>query len=91
MPVNEIVVLLTGIVGVMGAIIGAAKIIANAPAERRKTEAEADQADAEAAKAWLQREIRSLGGVTPLSLLDTDPGVDMVMDTLGRIEQGIAA
>lgn len=47
--------------------------------------------DAEAAKAWLQREIRSLGGVTPLSLLDTDPGVDMVMDTLGRIEQGIAA
>lgn len=47
--------------------------------------------DEEAAKAWLQREIRSLGGVSPLSLLDTDAGVDLVMDTLGRIEYGIAA
>lgn len=47
--------------------------------------------DETAATAWIQRHIRSLGGVTPLSLLDTDAGVDLVMDTLGRIEQGIGA
>jgi putative toxin-antitoxin system antitoxin component (TIGR02293 family) len=47
--------------------------------------------DESAAEAWIQREIRSLGGVSPLSLLDTDAGVDLVMDTLGRIEYGIAA
>ncbi|MDP2882807.1 MAG: DUF2384 domain-containing protein [Azonexus sp.] len=47
--------------------------------------------DETAATAWIQHRIRSLGGVTPLSLLDTDAGVDLVMDTLGRIEHGIAA
>lgn len=47
--------------------------------------------EASAATAWIQRRIRSLGNVTPLSLLDTDAGVDLVMDTLGRIEHGIAA
>lgn len=47
--------------------------------------------DESAAKAWIQREIRSLGGVSPLSLLDTEAGVDLVMDTLARIEYGIAA
>ena len=33
----------------------------------------------------------SLGGVTPLSMLDTDLGAGSVMDTLGRIEHGIFA
>jgi putative toxin-antitoxin system antitoxin component (TIGR02293 family) len=47
--------------------------------------------DEGAAKAWIQRDIRSLGGVSPLSLLDTEAGVDLVMDTLARIEYGIAA
>lgn len=47
--------------------------------------------DEGAATAWIQHRIRSLGGVTPLSLLDTDAGVDLVMDTLGRIEHGIVA
>jgi putative toxin-antitoxin system antitoxin component (TIGR02293 family) len=54
----------------------------------RATEVLEDEA---AATAWIQHRIRSLGGVTPLSLLDTDAGVDLVMDTLGRIEHGIAA
>jgi putative toxin-antitoxin system antitoxin component (TIGR02293 family) len=40
---------------------------------------------------WLCTEIRSLGGVQPLSLLDTGVGYSWVMDTLGRIEHGIAA
>lgn len=45
--------------------------------------------DQESGKAWLCRRIRSLGGVTPLSLLDTQAGYELVMQTLGRIEQGI--
>ncbi|MBM3343610.1 MAG: DUF2384 domain-containing protein [Betaproteobacteria bacterium] len=32
---------------------------------------------------------RSLGNVTPLSLLDTDLGAEAVTDTLGRIEHGV--
>jgi putative toxin-antitoxin system antitoxin component (TIGR02293 family) len=40
---------------------------------------------------WLHREIRSLGGEQPVSLLDTEAGFELVMDTLGRIESGIVA
>ena len=47
--------------------------------------------DREAASAWLKREIRSLGGVTPISLMDTDSGFELVMRTLGRIEYGVVA
>ena len=47
--------------------------------------------DQAAASAWLQRENRSLGGVTPMSLLDTDSGYELVMQTLGRIEHGVVA
>ena len=43
------------------------------------------------ASAWLKREIRSLGGVTPLSLMDTYSGFALVMNTLGRIEHGVVA
>jgi putative toxin-antitoxin system antitoxin component (TIGR02293 family) len=41
------------------------------------------------AAAWLQRPNRALGGVAPLSLLDTDIGAQEVEDVLGRIEYGI--
>ena len=44
-----------------------------------------------AALAWLQSPNAALGGVTPLSLLDTDVGADSVLDTLGRIEHGVFA
>ena len=40
---------------------------------------------------WLQSPNAALGGVTPLSLLDTDIGADSVLDTLGRIEHGVFA
>ena len=40
---------------------------------------------------WLKTPNRSMGGVTPLSLLDTDLGAETVLDTLGRIEHGIFA
>jgi len=42
-----------------------------------------------AAKAWMGRENRALGGATPMSLLDTDIGTRAVEDVLGRIEYGI--
>jgi len=40
---------------------------------------------------WLKSVNPSLGGVTPLSLLDTDIGAEALMDTLGRIEHGVFA
>ena len=43
------------------------------------------------ALAWLKTENPALGDVTPLSLMDTDIGADSVLDTLGRIEQGVFA
>ena len=47
--------------------------------------------DADAALSWLQSTNAALGGVTPLSLLDTEIGADSVLDTLGRIEHGVFA
>jgi putative toxin-antitoxin system antitoxin component (TIGR02293 family) len=47
--------------------------------------------DESGAKLWIQRNNRSLGGVSPLSLLDTEVGYELVLDTLGRIEYGIVA
>lgn len=46
---------------------------------------------ADSALNWLQSQNAALGGVTPLSLLDTDIGADSVLDTLGRIEHGVFA
>ncbi|MBC7415268.1 MAG: DUF2384 domain-containing protein [Herminiimonas sp.] len=43
------------------------------------------------ARDWLGSAIRSLGGETPLSLLDTEAGYELVMDTLSRIEFGVYA
>lgn len=45
----------------------------------------------EAACGWINRSNRSLGGVTPLSLLDTEIGYELVLDTLGRIEFGVVS
>jgi putative toxin-antitoxin system antitoxin component (TIGR02293 family) len=47
--------------------------------------------DLDASIHWLKSANASLGGATPLSLLDTDIGAEGVMDTLGRIEQGVFA
>lgn len=40
---------------------------------------------------WLKAPNISLSGVTPISLLDTEIGAELVTDVLGRIEHGIAA
>lgn len=47
--------------------------------------------DEVAARAWINRNNRSLGGETPLSLLDTEVGYELVLDTLGRIEYGVVS
>ncbi len=47
--------------------------------------------DDQAALDWIKAENASLGQATPLSMLDTDLGAGAVMDTLGRIEQGVFA
>lgn len=53
--------------------------------------AEAVFEDLDTAVDWLKSANASLGGATPLSLLDTDIGAESVMDTLGRIEHGVFA
>jgi putative toxin-antitoxin system antitoxin component (TIGR02293 family) len=40
-------------------------------------------------KAWMTDSISSLGGRTPLSLLDTVEGYELVANTLSRIELGV--
>lgn len=47
--------------------------------------------DEEAARKWINRENRSLGGESPLALLDTEAGYELVLDTLARIEYGVYA
>ena len=48
-------------------------------------------ADEERALEWLQASIMALGGLIPMSLLDTSTGVDLVLTELGRIEYGVFA
>lgn len=43
------------------------------------------------ARNWLKKPSRALGGVSPLSLLDTDIGAGAVLEELGRIEYGVFA
>ncbi|WP_187269507.1 type II RES/Xre toxin-antitoxin system antitoxin [Flagellimonas hymeniacidonis] len=47
--------------------------------------------DKESFHIWLHTENIPLGKVTPLSLLDTNLGISMVKDELGRIEHGLFA
>jgi putative toxin-antitoxin system antitoxin component (TIGR02293 family) len=47
--------------------------------------------DETAARAWISRNNRSMGGNAPLSLLDTEVGYELVLDTLGRIEYGVVS
>ena len=47
--------------------------------------------DVEKAHLWLNRENRTLGGETPLGMVDTDHGARAVEALLGRIGHGLAA
>ncbi|MCW3116376.1 MAG: hypothetical protein JWM28_458 [Chitinophagaceae bacterium] len=42
-------------------------------------------------KTWMKSPVHAFRGVTPVSLLDTSIGFDMVFKELGRIEHGIFA
>lgn len=53
---------------------------------RRAVEVFGDEAQA---KAWMIDSVSSLGGRTPLSLLDTMEGYELVISTLSRIEYGV--
>jgi putative toxin-antitoxin system antitoxin component (TIGR02293 family) len=44
---------------------------------------------AEPARIWMSRDNRALGGVSPLSLLDTDIGCRQVEDALARVSHGV--
>jgi putative toxin-antitoxin system antitoxin component (TIGR02293 family) len=41
------------------------------------------------AKKWINKKVRSLGGATPKSLIETEQGYDLVIQTLGKIEFGV--
>jgi antitoxin PrlF len=41
------------------------------------------------AEGWFNRPNRALGGTKPLELLDTDAGVEQVVDLLNRIDYGV--
>jgi putative toxin-antitoxin system antitoxin component (TIGR02293 family) len=45
--------------------------------------------DEEKVSAWLKAPNYALGGVVPTTLLDTIPGIELVLDELGRIEHGV--
>lgn len=47
--------------------------------------------DSSKAARWMVRPNRPLGSVAPMTLLDTDIGVEQVREELGRIEHGIFA
>lgn len=38
---------------------------------------------------WLKNPNYALGNIAPMSLFDTTPGIEMVLDELGRIEHGV--
>ena len=65
-----------------------AKLLRLARAVGRANEVFEDPA---AALHWLKAPNAALSGASPLSILDTEIGAESVLDTLGRIEQGVYA
>ncbi len=47
------------------------------------------EGDREAAKRWLERPARALGGVTPLEAAETEIGAQEVGNLIGRLEHGV--
>ena len=43
----------------------------------------------ELAEGWLKSPVLALGGDTPMELIISDKGIDMVLNELGRIEHGL--
>jgi putative toxin-antitoxin system antitoxin component (TIGR02293 family) len=49
------------------------------------------EGDTDAARAWLGRPNKALGGETPLSAVETEIGAREVEDLIGRLEHGVFA
>jgi putative toxin-antitoxin system antitoxin component (TIGR02293 family) len=47
--------------------------------------------DHDKAMTWIKSPCYTLGDQVPMTLLDTSEGIELVMDTLGRIEYGVFA
>ncbi len=47
------------------------------------------EGDADAARAWLNRPSKALGGETPLLAVETEIGARQVEDLIGRLEHGV--
>ena len=47
------------------------------------------EGDADAARTWLSRSNKALGGETPLSAVETELGAREVEDVIGRLEHGV--
>ena len=47
------------------------------------------EGDKDAAKDWLKRPAKALGGESPFTQLDTQAGADNVRDLIGRLEHGV--
>jgi len=45
----------------------------------------------ELAEGWLKSPVLALGGDTPMELMISDKGIDLVLNELGRIEHGIVS
>ena len=58
---------------------------------RVTTRAEQALGDAGKARRWLRKRNRALQGRCPLDLLDSEAGVRVVEQVLGRIEHGLGA
>jgi len=57
--------------------------------EKVMTRAQIVFEDANDVKTWVIGRNRALGGASPLSLLDTEAGYELVLDTLSRIAYGV--
>lgn len=93
--------------GAVGAVVGIpARTLARRKHERQLSPVESDRlyrlayvthvasavlGGVEAARTWLSRSNRTLGGAAPMSLLDTDIGCRQVEEVLVRLNYGVYA
>lgn len=66
----------------------AERLVRTARTFKRALEVFENESDA---RAWLRQPLRTLGGASPLSFLDTGPGYELVEDELKRIQYGVVA
>lgn len=68
--------------------LAAERLVRTARTFKRAMEVFENESDA---RAWIRHPLRTLGGASPLSFLDTGPGCELVEDELKRIQYGVVA